>query len=400
MAVARAESPDKIDAFDSLRGIAALVVVLVHVLLTFWPGFYYRTGPAWDDAPEWLRLVNRGTIKFLLNGDVAVSLFYVLSGFVLSIGFFRTGSVDVLVPSARRRYLRLMLPVAVSVFSAYFLMLAGAMRNVEAIRLMNDAYGFSVTNPDARPGWSNSWLAAYYQFEPSVGGALSNAVWGAFVRPCPYNWPLYTMPVELAGSFLVFASLALFGSTRNRWLIGLILAGACWLLGHPDLIFFIVGMAICDLCQRRDPSLSPTVATATIAASLVALRTAGGVAAAIVLAVVAFSPGLRRWLSLRPLVALGRMSFGFYVMHMPLMCSLGCGVYVVGRTRLEWTHTSAGLLACGVFLPTLFGVSWLFTRLVDEPTVALTRWLDGRLFREPANMAISATSTSPHRRAA
>ncbi len=64
-----------VDCLTSLRGLAALVVVLAHTT-----GYYQR--------PDWLDLLIHYTpIKLLLDSGVAVNLFFVLSGFVLSVNY-------------------------------------------------------------------------------------------------------------------------------------------------------------------------------------------------------------------------------------------------------------------------------------------------------------------------
>ena len=54
------------------------------------------------------------------------------------------------------------------------------------------------------------------------------------------------MPVEFFGSLFVFATLALVGRVRNRWLVYAVLAGVLYLLRRLYTLDFRVGMALCD----------------------------------------------------------------------------------------------------------------------------------------------------------
>jgi hypothetical protein len=84
---------------EAVRGLAACAVVLNHLLLAFWPVF------AEDRSISPL-------LKVTYKGSFAVAVFFVLSGFVLSLSFFRTRDVRVVTSAAVRRYPRLALPVA------------------------------------------------------------------------------------------------------------------------------------------------------------------------------------------------------------------------------------------------------------------------------------------------
>ena len=77
----------RLPALDGLRGVAALVVVVYHSLL-YWSGF--RAGMYHfdaDDPASWLMTIS--PLRMFVDGRIAVLAFFVLSGFVLSRGFWR-----------------------------------------------------------------------------------------------------------------------------------------------------------------------------------------------------------------------------------------------------------------------------------------------------------------------
>jgi peptidoglycan/LPS O-acetylase OafA/YrhL len=89
----------RIVALDALRGIAALVVVLHHCRYAFYM-----------DAPRWF-------LRPLFAGGPAVALFFVLSGYVLSIPYWR-GSQPAYSKYLVRRICRIYLPYACATFLA------------------------------------------------------------------------------------------------------------------------------------------------------------------------------------------------------------------------------------------------------------------------------------------
>ena len=73
----RANGTLRLAALDGLRGIAALVVVCFHFAAAFLPSLI----PDQTDHPCW---VADTPIGILFNGPFSVSIFFVLSGFVIA----------------------------------------------------------------------------------------------------------------------------------------------------------------------------------------------------------------------------------------------------------------------------------------------------------------------------
>ena len=61
---------------DSLRGLAALSVVFGH----YWGSY---------SSPEFIKAIDSTPLSFFYNGSGAVSLFFVLSGYVISKNYFK-----------------------------------------------------------------------------------------------------------------------------------------------------------------------------------------------------------------------------------------------------------------------------------------------------------------------
>ena len=86
---------------EALRGLA-FIVVAWHFLWAFDPA---RIGIVDGFDPSSAML---GSVSFAsIDGPAAVTLFFVLSGFVLPLGFFRSGRTELVVRATAKRWLRL-----------------------------------------------------------------------------------------------------------------------------------------------------------------------------------------------------------------------------------------------------------------------------------------------------
>jgi len=371
------------ECFEAIRGLAALAVVVGHIVLGFWPGLYFRSGPLWPGFPTWVQALARFPGKYFWNGEMAVTIFFVLSGFVLSLTYFQGASTSALGAAATRRYPRLMFPVAASVLLAFLLLHLGAMSNQAAVQHMNGIQGLTLDQA-AAPGHSNKWLAAYYNFPPHFPSALHEGIWGAFTTVANYNLVLWTMPIELTGSFLVYGFLALFGGLRNRWLLYAIGGSLLLAHGHYYLLDFLLGMILCDGWVRNQQtwqkslSLAPALGLIAVGVFVVPWKY---LAAVLVVGATAAAPRVQQLLSGRCLAFLGRVSFSLYLVHMPVFCSLGCGVYVYLCRDWGWQHAAGSMTAAVASLLGSLLVAWVFYLGVDRQTIALTRRIDSWLFR-------------------
>jgi peptidoglycan/LPS O-acetylase OafA/YrhL len=204
---------------DGLRGWAAVVVLLHHIFVDGLPA-----DSVMADRVLWAKV-------FFLNGTLAVCVFFVVSGFSLSIRYLQTGDERGLARIAAGRYVRLVLPIFAICAITYVLLRAG------------------VIPPAAqRP----SPLDMFVAFTPTIKGLLSFSFLTVFVSYSDaetYDPPLWTMSYELMGSFMVFAAVALTRSLQRRTLVlaALFLAlAAC----QAFLSLFIAGILIADLSRQ------------------------------------------------------------------------------------------------------------------------------------------------------
>jgi len=390
-----AASEGKLDAFEGIRGLASLTVFLGHLVIAFWPVLYNPGHPLLVNYPRWAVWLAEGPTRVLIDGQYAVVLFFLLSGFVLSLGFFRNPAGDSLISGAARRYLRLMIPAATSILLACFVMKQGWMFNQWAAAHMT----VTLQMPHV-------WLTYFFNFEPTLLSAGREAVYDQFfLGKCRYNSNLWTMSVELAGSFLVYAFVALFGRLRGRGVFYLCVGAVLILTGRYFMVQFLLGVAIADvfaIWERanrpiRIPALvgfgtaylafyvvgnkpiqgNYTVLGAEFPKSL-CCETASGL---LLVFATAFCPALQWAFSRRPFVFLGRISFTLYLVHLIAICSLACYVYLKLQVKAGMTHHQSAIVASFACIATSTSAAWILYRLVDRPSIILAGGLYKRWFK-------------------
>jgi peptidoglycan/LPS O-acetylase OafA/YrhL len=331
-----------VPAFDGLRGIAVVPIVLLHVGASVLPD-------------------NR-LLRELTRGWYGVDLFFVLSGFlitrILLAEIEKTGTISV----GRfyyRRFLRLM-PAYVTMLTTVLVGAAifdpGEIRRVPLVlpSLMTGTYNYEIASGAANFGvlvviWSLCVEAQFYFLWPWVLrridlrrglrwclsaialltvyriGLYAFLNWGHLGRPTPMSviWIYFStgtrIPVILIGCAAAFSltdrTLAPFWrrmrELRHFSWIALIAAAIC--------IIFVTG-GIPSSASWRSATFGYTLAGLTTAALLVAVFLQPGSAVA-------------RLLSFGPLVSLGTVSYGVYLFHLPIVRLL----LDLGR-RIPWPH--------------------------------------------------------------
>lgn len=332
----------RMDYIDGLKGVAALIVFTGHFLIAFYPFFNSRN-------PEAIFFQNHPLISFLVfsplsifyNGHFAVMIFFVLSGYLLSYKYFLTKRTDVVVSGMVRRYFRLTIPI----FFATLL-----------------AYGCAVThlffNYETSLVTHSQWLSSFYRFTPDFTGMVRFAFFDVYFnydRNFSYNAPLWVMQFILIGSFVIYALQFLFRYIKKRYVVYLVALVLFYKTYYPA---FILGMMLCDAThmQHHYPSLSENKIVLCIL-FLVGIylgsyklhnfwmygfldenfvaRYYGGykaiayniIGAVLITYVLLHSTLMKRLLSRKSMVFLGRIAFSFYILHFIVLCSLACFLF-------------------------------------------------------------------------
>ncbi|MDE2006202.1 MAG: acyltransferase family protein [Rhodospirillales bacterium] len=350
-----------------------------HFLYAFRPAWFARLDP-------------------LANGDFAVFLFLVLSGFVLTPAFER--APDAVMGLMARRAVRLGLPVAAAVVLGFALRAAFHGAWSAAARLNGCAWlaAFVPLSPaHALADASGLTMLAGYA-ETSLFAPLAPHLMSVFASA---DTPIWSLHLELWGSALVLGLVWLRARRAAWWAWALAL---CWLLiGANALLLFAAGHVLSVLAReqgwldtpggvvRRRAGWGVMAAGAWIAAG----HWFPGVEALHVLAAIA--PALRAYtwffwnLEIGALLVfvgvllsapaqralagplpqfLGRLSFPIYLLHFPIMLGLGAAVFA-RLHPLGGAVATLGALAVGGMAT--FALAIGFEIAVERPAIALSR---------------------------
>ena len=347
-------------SLDGLRGIASLLVVFSHMeafvgLAASPSGLYTQQTLTW-------RIFRR-----LIDGEYYVSLFFVLSGYVLAQSFLRGGKTTHLFSVILKRYFRLTPMVLGSTLFAYIISITVGFHTIECAKNMG----------------GHAWLVTHYSTALNFAQAIKNGLWGTYLGDATYNGSLWTIRIEYIGSIVLFVYCALLYRSIYFFQIALLSAFLlCYFFGNDGLycsLFLAGAVLVKNHLLLSSFWLLPTLLLATqnpwspeVMYVKTILPDGFGVHlseichafASILTMILVLTPGcLHKALSCSFFAFLGRMSFSMYAFHFPIVAGLGTEIidygYSVDAPRLF------AVLAIGACLLTTVFVSILVYPYLD-----------------------------------
>jgi peptidoglycan/LPS O-acetylase OafA/YrhL len=391
---------------DGLRGVACFIVFMFHVILAYNPWLLSGYG-----ATEYNTFIQLPFIRLTYAGTAMVHLFFIISGYVLTarhVQTIRNGQFeklsDNIFSSIFRRPIRLFLPSVVG------LVILSISRWI-----------------DRDPNWLKSlWFRLF----------LLGYIW----RPSHFEGELqhlWTIPIELTGSFIVF--FLLLGISRAKTWIRItstfVLITWSGYSGQWGPMEFLGGLFIAemeavfqDYKNKSTGSFSKMINTESLLFKIVhhvfwisalifslfilcwpkngadtapfykdlLLYTPGmynggdyfypqsfwfGIFAGIIVWSMFRVPILQKPFTLGPIQYLGEISYAFYVMHTLLPNRLQKSIIELSYWIINYSKTPLVLFVAVVIQIIIFSfilifIADLFMRLIDLPSVRLARWLE------------------------
>jgi peptidoglycan/LPS O-acetylase OafA/YrhL len=361
-------------ALDSLRGIAAFIVVIYHCLLVIpalEPALFGYGTPVYAMPDIWTGILTLIPFRILWAGREAVIFFFVLSGFVLTLPFIQEHPPRY-VGFIVKRFFRLYVPFAIMIILA--------------------AAAWITVGPQGRSDLSG-WFAASWSEEPAISVVLRHL---AMFGDMSLNNVSWTLVVEWRVA-LLFPLLVLM--TRLSPLATVIGAVALVIIYQSSsteairvpytlyyFIYFVIGILV---ALYLEPLLAwirrlGTAGTAGLWIAFYVLLNlrwltplgvpladiGNGIAAALVIGLVLTSPRVQNVLMVRPLKWLGMVSYSLYLVHVPLLMAI---IYLSPESVPVY-------FALLIVPPASLLIAFVFYRLVEHPSMRVGRtvagWID------------------------
>jgi peptidoglycan/LPS O-acetylase OafA/YrhL len=358
MTQAQEPTADRIMSLDAVRGVAALLVVFAHC--------HSILPDALQKSLDWYH----GPGRILVIGRPAVILFFVLSGFVLSLslqahpaGAYRTFVI--------RRFFRIYVPFTASVIMAAAL--------------------YSIIEPRPIPGLSKWFNHDVWSYSLTPSLLVSHLAMIGRPQDVTLNGPMWSLIIEMRHSLLLPLLFVLLWTRKTATIVAAVVtAGLAEIIARKTslgkepyfnesalealfitlyfLPFFIFGLLV---AQRRDqlcrwashvPPFGQGVLWLTAIVLLSLQRDLpNGIGAALVIVLSLTSPLAIRILATPFLQWLGRISYSLYLTHLLV---LGALVHVFYDTvPLTW-------LLLGVVMLSL-PIAQISYSLIERPSMAL-----------------------------
>lgn len=378
----------KLAYLEGLRGVAALVVVFHHLVLMFYPALNFG-----EETNSISKFFATTPLNIFYNGDFAVCLFFVLSGYVLSYKYILSNNPQVLVGYAIKRYFRLLPLIAASIiFSVIFIRL-----NLIQTTELN-----TITK-------SGNWLLELFKCDTSFAAIVKNLFYGVlFLGENQYNPVVWSMNLEFIGSLLLFVFLLVGHKLKPKWILFSITFIIAFYLGYYYYIAFLLGYALCYLNQNKKLHINSVPAKIILLAfsimccsfpaawqywdssiysvmnvKVIDLYTFYHVlGSGILLLLVIQHQSSINFLSSKPVMFLGKISFPMYLFHLVLLVLITNPLFRILFPSLGY-HFAFIVSVC-ITLPIIVGVSYLANQFIDKPALQFANkieyWFLGKLF--------------------
>ena len=373
-------------SLDGLRGLAAINVTLGHFFSAFFPALLYKNYPMayqqGDRSGFWFDVATSAPASLFYNSHFAVVVFFVLSGYVLSAPYYQGQGDMILKQRLIGRYLRLNLPLMVSVILSFMICKAGLYYNVEAARIAG----------------SDMFIGQYFTNNITLSSLFEAATYKALtLGDRTYNHPLWTLRFEFIGSLVLLAFYICKPAARTLLLTAPLSALVYAFLGMESiyLIALFAGAAL-HLAKFQAKWNWPFMVaglyfgafqfSSTLYDFWPAINlgdreiwergTVYNLIGALLLVAAIANGAMQKFLGSRICQFFGEVSYPIYLLHFLILCSLSSAIYINAPQTGSYL-----LLNLGIYLAVCLGLGKLFALWVDRPSIRLSRRVAGSLFQ-------------------
>lgn len=444
-----------IAALDGLRGWACLLVFNFHFLFTY----TWKVAEGWGFAGGNFGIHQLPFFHMLISGHIMVAIFFVISGYVLSYKPLKTirsrsfeEAFTVLASSTFRRALRLYIP-SITGLACVFVAVRLGLYNY-SWGVIKEGHTIVGTN-EQHPPIYRSTIRQFWDLYHTITILMNPFDWGLFYNN--YNPHLWTIPVEFRCSIVLF--ITILATSRLTSIIRMPLVVSliwfCSRYGRWDVILFLCGMLMAEIDlingtwerpanssavrdDRTHIRLCPggkifaTVSRRRLWLTVFVLglyfgsspnlgfkwtpgymwiwkitpKTYGEphrfpqtIGATLIIFGINHSPNIQK-LFTNPLSQyLGKISFAFYIVHGPILHSLGYSImpsiWAMTGKESNFQYCLGFLIGWSICLPISIWAGDIFWRAVDVPSVKFARWIENQAIAKGAPATRTPSLSTP-----
>jgi peptidoglycan/LPS O-acetylase OafA/YrhL len=387
-----------------------------------------------------------------------VAIFFVISGYVLSykpLKTIRSQSFDqtftVLASSTFRRGLRLYVPSLIGLMCVFVAVRLGLYNYSHSV--IKQGLTIRGTNEQHPPVFRSS-LKQFWDFYYTVAHLLNPFDWNLYYNN--YNPHLWTIPVEFRCSVVLF--LTTIATSRLVAAIRMPLVGSliwfCMRYGRWDVVLFLIGMIMAEIDiingtwerpatsntfdEKTNIRLTPGGRVLTtvsrrrlwITVFVIGLyigstpnlgykwtpgfrwlwhltphtygelhRFPQTIGAALIVFSINHSPDIQKLFTNPFSQYLGKISFAFYIVHGPILHSLGYSlmpnIWAITGKETNFQYCFGFLIGWMICLPIAIWAGDVYWRAVDIPSVKFARWVENCVTVKDAPVPATPSLTTP-----
>lgn len=384
---------------DGLRGIAAFSVAIAHFISAYLPAMAHKNYPqsfSENTSPNlFFEMITSPIISVFYNGHFAVLLFFVLSGYVLTLPYF---APEANILSLKRRlwgrYLRLNIPIAAAILLSFIVYKMGWYKNI----------------PAAEISGSVIWFKNFFAEGLTLKMAASESLYDALVfGKNTFIPPLWTLKIEFIGSIYILIFFIV--KPKASLIIPMIMVFAILFLIHKGDSIYFYAMFLGSLFSLIKLNFRARLLVFVIGFYLGAFqfeciaydylpemliwekKTFYHAIGALFMALAIIKGFGEQFLQHHLIQFLGKISFSLYLTHFIILSSFSSIFYLAfPQTQMMIT------LNLGLYIAICLTVSKIFEVMVDRPAINLSHqfssWLFGMVKKKEEKKIMSGSPQS------
>ena len=366
---------------NGIKGMACIIVFIMHFIITFYPAVF--NGPVFSaHLPGSIdAIITQTPLMSLINGRIMVGVFMVISGMILTLQVMKCTDRKRLAQIVTKRYFRFTLVLFffclfVFILRSCDLFLAEELVEITDARGTKGVYSKELSFLDV-------FTHAFYFVPFKKDTTFSIAFWcirdmiiGSFISILCGMAAHNSRKRIIFIFFLLYGLLAYMNEWSSAYVLGSILA---YVFFHKDefpkfknrlvydiagVVLFLIGMTIGTYPWRIEPTNFYAALGAWLPQGMNKATFFEILGGFLIVSGISMS-NVRRIFDTRLMQFLGKISFSVYLLHVPIIYSVGAGAMIFLQ-GVKPTYIRNTILVFVVVTAITIVLSWLFNKYVER----------------------------------